>query len=272
VASVVRSVTPAPGRNDFAAAQRAARCLAAAGDVCALYIHACVRCGQVQDAEDPALCCAAVKAMLAICQPQRRALVLHPAPPPGGAVPTWMESVSVTLSAPSREEVPVASIGDVLSLTLRRYCEQLLSGRVAVSARDVAILMRLEREFRRDAERDRLAVAQLMFTARRLVARLAYHAWRWPTPDETARWVAELQQIAPGRADLLAEAAGVMLGAAEGTVDEPRASAAAELCRAAGADPALIPQWTQEGRQRAQAVFDRQAARVALDAASRAAG
>lgn len=130
---------------------------------------------------------------------------------------------------------------------LQRYCEQLLSGRVAVSARDVAILMRLEREFRRDAERDRLAVARLTLTARRLVAQLAHRAWRWPTPDETASWVAELQQIAPGRADLLAEAAGVMLGAAEGTVDEPRACAAAELCRAAGADPALIRQWTEEG-------------------------
>ncbi len=74
-------------------------------------------------------------------------------------------------------------------------------------------------------------------------------------------------QIAPGRADLLAEAAGVMLGAAEGTVGEPRACAAAELCRAAGADPALVPQWTEEGRRRAQAVFDRQVARVARDAA-----
>jgi hypothetical protein len=210
--------------------------------------------------------------MLAICQPQRQALVLHPAPPPGGAVPTWMESASVTLPGPSREQVPVASIGDVLSLTLQRYCEQLLSGRVAVSARDVAILMRLEREVRRDAERDRLAVARLTFTARRLVAQLAHRAWSWPTRDETASWVAELQQIAPGRADLLAEAAGVILGAAEDTLDEPRACAAAELCRAAGADPALIRQWTEEGRRRGQAVFDRQAARVALDAASRAAG
>jgi hypothetical protein len=210
--------------------------------------------------------------MLAICQPQRRALVLHPAPPPGGAPPAWMESVSVTPPGPSRGQVPTASTGDVLSLTLQRYCEQLLSGNVAVSARDVAILLRLEREFRSEAERDRLAVARLTVTARRLAAQLGHRARLWPTPDETACWAAELQQIAPGRADLLAEAAGVMLGAAEGTIDEPRACAAAELCRAAGADPALIPQWTEEGRRRAQAVFDRQAARVAFDAASRAAG
>ena len=117
----------------------------------------------------------------------------------------------------------MASTGNVLSLTLQRYCEQLLSGRVTVSARDAAILMRLEREVRRDDEPDWLAVARLTLTARRLVAQLGHRAWRWPTPDETATWVAELQQIAPGRADLLAEAAGVMLGAAEGTVDEPRA-------------------------------------------------
>lgn len=63
-----------------------------------------------------------------------------------------------------------------------------------------------------------------------------------------------------------------MLGAAEGTLDEPRACAAAELCRAAGADPALIRQWTEEGRRRGQAVFERQAARVAFDTAGRAAG
>jgi hypothetical protein len=166
----------------------------------------------------------------------------------------------------------VVSTGDVRGLMLQRYCEQLLSGKVAVSARDVAILLGLEREVRRDAGRDRLAVARLTLTARRLVARLGRRAWRWPTPDEAAGWVAELQQIAPGRADLLAEAAGLMLGAAEGTVDEPRACAAAELCRAAGADPALILRWNEEGRRRAQAVFDRQAARVARDAASPAAG
>jgi hypothetical protein len=75
----------------------------------------------------------------------------------------------------------------VLSLTLQRYCEQLLSGRVAVSARDVAILMGLAREVRRDAERDRLAVARLTFTVRRLVAQLGHRAWRWPTPGRDSQ-------------------------------------------------------------------------------------
>lgn len=382
VAFVVRSVKPAPGPNDFAAAQRAARRLAEAGDVCAVYIYACSRCLKVRNSPEQA-CCAAIKPMPAVCMPARRALVLHPAPPPGGTAPAWMESVSVTVPEPGAQAT-VASPGDVLSLTLQRYCEQLLSGR-PVSARDVAVLVRLERDFRREAERDRLAVAQLTVTARRLVAQLRGQAlmggWFWPppTPDKEAAWVAELQQIAPGRADLLAEAAGLMLGAADrqtrrstkeyrgpgeqvedwledqvdinldapnramvmgrglrelfgdfqlwceesgqptrmgaealaddlrgkgfkddkdvrgiyffqlslrheaisrraagwmvldaagGRWGEGEAFAAAELCRAAGADPALIPRWTEEGRRRAAAAADRWIAQyVAMDEA-----
>jgi hypothetical protein len=264
--SIVRARLTEPRRDAFVAARRGAKGLALAGRVSAYYAYACQRCGHVQD-HDPEQCCGRVRPMLAVSRPGRQ--LAHPAPPPGGVAPAW---VNVVPPGRPAGQVLLASTGDVLSLTLQRYCEQLLSGRVAVSARDVAILMRLEHEFRRDAERDRLTIARLTLTARRLVARLGHRAWRWPTPDETASWVAQLQQIAPGRADLLAEAAGVMLGAAEGTVDEPRACAAAELCRAAGADPALVPQWTEEGRRRAQAVFDRQAARVALDAAGRAAG
>ena len=79
--------------------------------------------------------------------------MLHPAPPPGGTAPAWMERVSVTLPAPSPGEVPVG----------------------------------LEREVRRDAERDRLAVARLTLTARRLVAQLAHRAWRWPTPGRDSQ-------------------------------------------------------------------------------------
>ena len=189
--------------------------------------------------------------------------MLHPAPPPGGAAPAWMERVSVTLPAPSPGEVPAASISDVLSLTLQRYCEQLLSGRVAVSARDVAILMGLAREFRRDAERAGWPLRG---------SRSRSGAW-WPSsgtvpgagrPGRECQLGGGTAADRPGRADLLAEAAGVMLGAAEGTVDEPRACAAAELCRTAGADPALVPPWTEEGRRRAQEVFGRQAARSRL--------
>jgi hypothetical protein len=77
---------------------------------------------------------------------------------------------------------------------------------------------------------------------------------RWDEPGEatTAAAVAELREIAGDRADLLAEVAGVQLGTKEGTPDEPRARNAAAFCRAAGADEALIPQWVEEGRQRAR--------------------
>jgi hypothetical protein len=94
---------------------------------------------------------------------------------------------------------------------------------------------------------DRLLVARLTGVAKR-------HAqWREPTAAEVVAAVAELQAIAGGRADLLAEVAGILLGAGEGELDEPRSRAAAQLLVAAGADEALIPQWIEEGRRRAGA-------------------
>ena len=94
---------------------------------------------------------------------------------------------------------------------------------------------------------DRLLVARLTGVAER-------HArWREPAAAETAAAVAELRAIAGGRADLLAEVAGILLGASEGELDEPRSRAAAQLLVAAGADEALIPQWIEEGRRRAGA-------------------
>jgi hypothetical protein len=91
---------------------------------------------------------------------------------------------------------------------------------------------------------DRLIVAELTGAARR-------HAqWRELTEAETGAAVAELQEIAGGRADLLAEVAGILIGASDGKPDEPRSKGAAELCRLAGADEDLIPQWTGEGRRR----------------------
>jgi hypothetical protein len=64
--------------------------------------------------------------------------------------------------------------------------------------------------------------------------------------------VAELQALAGGRADLLAEVAGIFEGASEGELDEPLARCAAGLCRKAGADPEAIPAWAEEGRRRAR--------------------
>ena len=94
---------------------------------------------------------------------------------------------------------------------------------------------------------DRLLVAQLTGTAR-------HHArWRGLTQDEQAAAVTELRELAAGRADLLAQVCGIFQGASEGRPDEPLARQAATLCRLAGADDALVPQWAAEGRRRAQA-------------------
>jgi hypothetical protein len=96
---------------------------------------------------------------------------------------------------------------------------------------------------------DRLLVARLDGIAQR-------HArWGALTEDEKAAGVAELREAADGRADLLAEVAGLALGTAEsrGPEYEARAQAIAGLCRLAGADESLIPEWIEEGRRLAEA-------------------
>jgi hypothetical protein len=92
---------------------------------------------------------------------------------------------------------------------------------------------------------DRILVAQLTGEARHRAK------WRELTGDEEAAAVAALRELADGRADLLAEVAGVLEGTSEGELDEALARQAAQLCRLAGADEALIPQWVAEGRRRA---------------------
>ena len=62
--------------------------------------------------------------------------------------------------------------------------------------------------------------------------------------------MAGLRELAGGRADLLAEVAGLLEGAREGEPDEPLARQAAGLCRKAGADLEAIPAWIAEGRRR----------------------
>jgi len=56
-----------------------------------------------------------------------------------------------------------------------------------------------------------------------------------------------------GRADLLAEVAGIFEGTSEREPDEPLARQAAALCRMTGADPGAIPAWIEEGRRRGNA-------------------
>ncbi len=74
---------------------------------------------------------------------------------------------------------------------------------------------------------------------------------RAPSWAETAAAVAELREIARGRGDLLAEAAGLLTGFNLGTPEEAKAGTAARYCRAAGATPAEIPRWVTEGQRRA---------------------
>ena len=93
---------------------------------------------------------------------------------------------------------------------------------------------------------------------RLLIAELAGEAghrtrWRELTEDEEAAAVAVLRELAGGRADLLAEVAGVLEGTSEGKLNEPLKRQAAMLCRKAGADPEAIPAWIEEGRRRAAA-------------------
>ena len=62
--------------------------------------------------------------------------------------------------------------------------------------------------------------------------------------------------LAGGRADLLAEVAGIFEGASEGRLDESLARCAADVCRRAGADAEAIPRWIEVGRRR-RAAADR---------------
>jgi hypothetical protein len=92
---------------------------------------------------------------------------------------------------------------------------------------------------------DRIVVAQLAGEAR-------HHArWRDLSEAEEAAATAALREVAAGRADLLAEVAGILEGFSEGQLNERLARQAAGLCRAAGADPEVIAAWIAEGRRRA---------------------
>ena len=93
-------------------------------------------------------------------------------------------------------------------------------------------------------------MAAALFGAARRHAR-----WGALTEAQKAAGAAELRQIAGNRPDLLAETAGLALGASEdkGPEYQLQGQAVAELCRLAGADEALIPGWIDEGKRRAEA-------------------
>jgi hypothetical protein len=95
------------------------------------------------------------------------------------------------------------------------------------------------------SKRDRALLAEITGVARRLARGQPLSG------AEQQEAAATLSQVAQGRADLLAECAGLAIGAHEGSRDEDRHLQAAQLCIEAGADLSLIPQWVEEGRRRA---------------------
>jgi hypothetical protein len=108
-------------------------------------------------------------------------------------------------------------------------------------------LVKLRTVIDRRLQSDRILVAQLTGEARHRAK------WRPLTEDETAAAVTELRELAAGRADLLAEVAGIFEGTSKGEPDEFLARSAARLCRMAGADKDAIPAWIDEGRRRRDA-------------------
>jgi hypothetical protein len=94
------------------------------------------------------------------------------------------------------------------------------------------------------SKRDRALLAEITGVARRLA-----RGQRLSNAEQQEA-AAALSQVAQGRADLLAESAGLAIGAHEGNPDEARYLQAAQLCIDAGADLATIPDWIEEGRRR----------------------
>ena len=86
---------------------------------------------------------------------------------------------------------------------------------------------------RPDRADDRMTLARLAAAA------LRHARWLELTADEATAAVAELRELAAGRGDLLAEAAGIFRGAHQSDLDEPHTKRAAQLCVAAKADRTL---------------------------------
>ncbi len=118
---------------------------------------------------------------------------------------------------------------------------------------DQLIVARLAGAAQRHAPWREPTAAQRHAPWREPTAAQRHAPWREPTEAETAAAVAELREIAGGRADLLAEAAGLLTGFYRRTSEETRARAAAHYCVVAGARHEEIPHWIEVGRSRAAA-------------------
>lgn len=86
----------------------------------------------------------------------------------------------------------------------------------------------------------------------RIIGAAARHARRCVlTEAEHLAAVTEIAGLAGGRADLLAQGAGIAAGFHCGRADEARYLRAAQLCIEAGADTGQVQRWAEEGRRRA---------------------
>jgi hypothetical protein len=98
-----------------------------------------------------------------------------------------------------------------------------------------------------ETEAERILTARMTGTAAR------YARGRPLSEAEEAEALASITELAVGRADLLAQVAGLVIGFSQGRPDEPRQQQAAQLLIKAGADQELIPGWIREGRRRSEA-------------------
>ena len=110
---------------------------------------------RIQDSETPEPCCGPVRPLLAVCQPERRRLLLHPAPAPGGRAPSW---VNVAIMPPRPQgQLHVPGVADLARMALRRAYERLEAGEAEVTIRDAVAILRLAHEIEHEdalAERD----------------------------------------------------------------------------------------------------------------------
>ncbi len=154
VSGVVKTVVPTPSRDDFTAARRAAKQLALAQRVSAVYVWGCTRCNEVQDRADLQQCCGPVRPMLAVARPGRRRLLKHLAPPPSGSCPEWVNIVPERMP---QGQLPVPDVADLAALVTRRAFERLEADEARVAIRDAVAVLRLAHEIEHDdalAERD----------------------------------------------------------------------------------------------------------------------
>jgi hypothetical protein len=187
VSGIVRTTVVAPDRSDYTAARRGTKQLALAERVAALYVWGCTRCMRIQDSETPQPCCGPVRSLLAVCQPERRRLLLHPAPAPGGRAPSW-----INVAVPSRPQGQFLAPGvhDVAALAIRLCYQRLEAGEHPAFVQDAVALARLAWQIEHDdalAERDR-ALAQAeefrcgmrtaLWTARKHIEHIDPGRWR----------------------------------------------------------------------------------------------